>query len=1078
QPIIESDLVLDESLTNPNPPAIDLSTAQNADEMQQIYDNGGGNNPKEDKFIYLVPDNEKKYWIGYDEFTYVQKDTTSASRMGKDDLLPVNPIDNANPGSGSGAVGIKRVSRTDNFSFSVGAGPLGGSFSTGTTKFLYEFTDMNGDRYPDILSTSKIQYTHPYGGLENAVKSFSFGDVLKSDHLSAGFTLGGTFLRSGASSSRATPKGAKAARAGSQSEISAGVSGNFNYNEDKTAFAWMDINGDGLPDRVYKSGEVELNIGYSFLPKEQWGYTGVSEGIAYSYGAGLSINISNHSIAAGIGLSRTESETNKTLQDMNGDGLLDFIAGVSPLRVAINTGNGFAPPVEWTGANALIQGVSTGESANAAFTIGIPIIPILPVVKLCINPSVHVQQGSERTRVLFEDIDGDDVVDYLQSASDNAITVARSRIERTNKLKKVNRPMGAYFTLNYTRVGNTYALPNSIWALSEVEVYDGVPGNGADRMFTSFAYENGRYNRHERDFYGFEKVIRYEHDTENGNIVYRSTEQVYRNDNFYEKGLPVSETVKDAAGNKFTETINTYVLKHILTGATLPASIKQSDDGMAFPALVSVEKRFYEGGSVAAKSTSIQYTYDVLGNLTSYTDFGEPGNADDVTTTITYHSLPAPYLVNIPASVTVSSNGEIYRQRSSVIDNSTGNVTELKMFVQSGAAAAYSMAYDVYGNITQLTRPQNATGQRLTYTYEYDSEVQTYPTFITDTYGYSSRSVYDVRFGQLLLQTDRNGQETKFAIDNAGRLTSITGPLELASGQPFTVAFEYYPNAAVPWALSKRFDPANPANLLESVLFTDGLGRELQTKKDIALFTGRNTPNQELMRVSGHVHYDAFGRSVAEYYPTTEPKGSTGVLNTIADTVNPTRVSYDVLNRVLATTLPDMAVSTTEYGFGADREGDVQFRTRHTDANGIVKEQFTDVHGHVEATKEQYSQGTDVWTSFHYNPVHEMTETEDDLGNITLFRYDRLGRQVEIKHPDAGTTIIKYDLVGNITEKITANLQGSGTGIKYTYDFERPSKVIYPLNPQNNVTLSYGAAGATFNRAGRLVKQQDATGSQ
>ncbi|HEY1021696.1 MAG TPA: hypothetical protein VGE06_05260, partial [Flavisolibacter sp.] len=64
QPIIESELKLDESLTNP--PVIDLSSAKDADEMQQMYATAGGNQPRENKFIYLAPNNETKTWIGYD----------------------------------------------------------------------------------------------------------------------------------------------------------------------------------------------------------------------------------------------------------------------------------------------------------------------------------------------------------------------------------------------------------------------------------------------------------------------------------------------------------------------------------------------------------------------------------------------------------------------------------------------------------------------------------------------------------------------------------------------------------------------------------------------------------------------------------------------------------------------------------------------------------------------------------------------------------------------------------------------------------------------------------------------------
>lgn len=1076
-PIIETDLKLDDTYTDPAPDTIDLSTASNAGEMQTMYDAAGGNQPKDDKFIYLVPNNEKKCWIGYDNLTYVKKDTISSSRMGKDNLQPVNPIANSSPGTGSGAAGITKVSTTDNFSFAVGIGPAGVSASLGYTNFQYDFTDINGDRYPDILSTNKIQYTHPFGGLEDTARKFTFGDVSKAGHASVGFTLGGTFLKSSAPNARSTPRGAKATKAGSQAELSAGISGNFNSNWDTTVFAWMDINADDLPDRVYSDGKVALNLGYSFLPAEQWGYEGISEGFAISYGAGLSINIGNYSISAGVGLSRTESETNKTLLDVNGDGLLDYISGIAPLRVAINKGNGFAPPIVWSGADSLYKGISTGESVNGAFTIGIPIIPVAPVVKLCINPSFNISQGADRTRIQFDDIDGDGFPDFLKSDEDNKLSVSRSVIRRTNKLRKINRPMGSYFTLDYKRVGNNYQMPNSVWTLASVDIYDGVPGDGADRMRNTFEYVNGRFDRNEREFYGFGKVITSNHDTENGDEVYRKMEDEYINDNFYEKGLVKSEVIKDAAGRKFTETIYAYDLKNIHNGTSLPNSIRQSDDGMAFPALVSTQELYYEGQATAGKSTTMTNAYDALGNLVSFTDFGDAGSTDDITNTLSYHSVPAKYIMNIPSSVTVTGSGIIYRQRATSIDNNTGNITETRQYLQSGDVAKHNMEYDVYGNLTKVIRPENATGQRLANTYQYDEEVQIYLTRSSDSYGYSSSATYDVRFGQMLSQTDINVQKTFYTYDNAGRISTIRGPFEIVAGQPFTYSFEYHPEAVVPWALTKHYDPDHPTNFIETATFSDGFGRIVQSKKDGALFSGPQTADQEVMLVSGEDRYDAFGRTVTMYHPINEPKGTTGVLNPNEDNISPTRVTFDVLDRVLSTTLPDLTVNTFEYGFGTDRDGILQFKAKMVDGNGISQERFTNVRELLKATKEQYRQGSDVWTSYEYNPVDEVIMVTDDHGNKIISTYDRMGRRTSVNHPDNGLTRYQYDLNDNLTQLITANLQGS-TGIKYNYDHERLVKIIYPQNPQNNVMLAYGAPGASSFGAGRVIKQQDLTGTQ
>jgi RHS repeat-associated protein len=839
----------------------------------------------------------------------------------------------------------------------------------------------------------------------------------------------------------------------------------------------MDVNGDGLPDRVHADGMVELNMGYSFLPAEQWGYSGLSDGTALNYGGGISINIEDFSIAAGISLARTDNVTRQTLLDVNGDGLLDYIQSVNPLVVRLNMGNGFGPAIPWTGADAVNNGTSTGESVNIAFTVGISIIPILPIVKLCINPQITISQGADKTLKQFNDIDGDGYPDYLQSEEDNQLTVSRSTIRRTNLLKKVTRPMHGSFVMDYKRVGNTYDLPNSVWALSRVDLYDGLLGDGPDSTSTAFDYEAGQFNRNEREFYGFGKVITKDLDTDHGG-VYRTTEDDYFTDNYYDKGLLKSTVLKDANGNKFTEVVNTFDLKDISSGATLPDAFAQTDDAAAFPALVKTYKLFYQGQAAAGKTDSITYLYDQLGNISRSTDFGDAGPEDDVTTNISYHSVPGKYIMNIPSSVTVSGSGTTYRQRASDIDNNTGNITETRMYLASGDVARYDMTYDVYGNLTSITRPQNATGQRLAYNYEYDGDVQTYNTKISDSYGYSSSATYDVRFGQQLTTTDLNGQQTQYTLDDAGRLLTIRRPLEIASGQPFTIAFEYHPDDPVTWAMAKHYDPAHPGNYLETASFRDGIGREVQTKKDIALFMGAKAADQEVMVVSGSTVFDAFFRPVKQWYPLTEPKGTIGIYNTNSDTVRQEGMTYDVMDRMLTDTLPDGVTRTMEYGFGNDRNGVLQFKTTSTDANGISTETFLNVRELLKATKQQYSQGSDVWTTYDYNPVNELIKVTDDQKNVITMAYDQFGRKTSDVHPDAGTTSYKYDLASNLIQKTTANLAGNGSGITYGYDRERLLKITYPQNPQNNVSYTYGASDASFFRAGRIVNQQDASGTQ
>jgi RHS repeat-associated protein len=1089
QPIDETQLVISTSLTEPQ--VIDLHTrdsmtTDDAPEMQSSYESQNGNAASKDKFIYMIPSAGDAAWKGYDDSTYVSKTIMSASRMGKDNPFPINPLHALPTGDGA-ASGITKVSTTLNINVSA-ALIVGVSYSKGNSSQQYDYMDMNGDRYPDILSKDKIQYTRATGGLEKTAKNLGFGDIDKTDQDEIGVSLGGTFLSAGAANSKTEGKGSKAAKAGKTAAASMALSGGFNVTFDKTLFGWMDMNGDGLPDRVYNNGDVELNLGYSFAPKEKWGFNGINAGNTVGYSAGIGINLFYHSIAAGISLSRNENNLNLALKDVNGDGLPDYILAeppvldlplpTTPIKVAINTGNGFADPIDWTGASNITRSISTGESINAAFCVCIPIIPIAPVAKICFNPSIEFQQGVHRETISISDIDGDDFPDLLESGKDDNLSVRLSAIGQTNLLRSVARPMGGGFVINYKRAGNTYDMPNSLWLMDSVKMTDGVSGDSPDTVVTSFEYAGGMYDRNEREFYGFKTVKTKMHDRDKGNMVYRARTETFANNNFYEKGLLVDEFLQDALGKKFNETLYKYEFRNVHDGSLLPPGFETTDAGNAFPAMAEKKTLIYEGRAAAGKTVIEKYNYDTLGNIVSFTDLGDDDPLDDYTTQITYHGVTGKYLMSAPKSMTVLSNGQTFRKKEQDINEQTGNITEIRNFSAPGIASVTNMKYDQYGNLVLITNPPNEAGQRLSYNYEYESEINTFKNKITDSYGYSSFRDYDLRFDLLTSLTDINGQKTTYKIDNAGRIIEITGPVETAANVPFSMKFEYHPEAVVPWALTRQYDPEHPGNFLETAVFMDGLQRTVQVKKDGSIFNSPTAADNEVMIVSGAVVYDAFGRAVESFYPVTELKGSTGIYNPLRDGVSSTKKIFDVLDRCIKQTLPDGSLSSKQFGFANDRNGDLQLSTITTDANGKRKEVFTDARGKITSIKNYFSQGSDIWTSYRYNALDELIAVKDDQQNTITTNYDWLGRRISVSHPDAGLISFLYDRAGLLIKKITSTLQGTGKSISYKYDQERVVHVIYPDNAQNNVKYTYGGMGGPGNRAGRIAVQEDATGAQ
>lgn len=1020
-------------------------------------------------FIPLYADILKRQWIGFDSSVFVTGTQMSSARLWEHDVALDSLM------TGGNVTGVNKITTAKTKSTSLGVGaPFGLPFnvsravSENNTTNELDVQDLNGDRYPDILHLNNVQYTLPTGGLQQGVLNHNLGAATYQGR-STSYTLGGSgTLPEAKGKNTATVNAASDAQKAS-SGIGISISGgaSLGENKDATTTTWLDINGDGLPDKVYANGTAALNLGYRFAAAEPWGVTDIErnttdeKGVSASLGFSLGGSLVNGSFQFGASLQRSNGDASTSFTDVNGDGLVDklLITG-NQLTVRLNQGNGFGPAINWNGLNDIRQNSGTGESFNGAFTIAILIpIPFFPL-KFCINPGFTNGNGVSRENHQVMDIDGDGYPDVLQSVNDGNLTARRSLIGRTNMLRSVQRPMGSSFTIDYERLGNTYALPQSKWVLKNVEITDGVAGDGVDTMRQNFSYSNPNYNRHERDFFGFGTVTTRQLNTAAANTVYRSTIQQFLNNSYYTKGLLQTEWLQNANGNRYTQTNNTYQLRPVA-------------DSVVFPALVKTDKLFYEGAPAAGVTTSTQMDYDALGNITNIDDAGDGSQQDLIKAVITYHNNNPLYIKGIPATIDVTTAQGLQRSRATSID-AQGNLVQIRQFLANGNAAVYDMEYDQYGNLAKITRPVNYKGQRFWYAYNYDNTVQTYVTKVTDAFGYSSSSTYDFRFGELLSTLSMNNEPMRYQVDNRGRVTTITGPYEIAAGKPYTIAFDYHPEAIVPYATTRHYDPEHNADI-NTITFMDGMGRAIQVKKQVSLFTAKNQPDDLRMVVSGRVYFDAFGRTIENRYPVTEAIGTGNNSFNLTNGLLLSRSTYDVLDRNLSTRLADAATTTNTYtitnGF---------FSTMVQDPLQNNQQTLTDVRGRTRFTTQFGGPSGPITTRYQYNALSELTRVVDAGNNATTYTYDNLGRKLSINHPDAGLTEMIYDLAGNLTQKITPQIRKeipNGGAINYLYEYERISDIDYPRQYQNQVNYKYGAPN-TGHRTGRLILQQDASGGQ
>jgi RHS repeat-associated protein len=456
-------------------------------------------------------------------------------------------INAASVGSNSGSVfggGYLRLSGTQSTFLSASVHFAGGIFGGGfdlnatssTTDTTQDAVDMNGDGILDIVQGHSVLRGLLTASATPTVQSFDAQGSLREragHEYAVGFSGDGsctpTITSSGRELACDNPDGADTGLGG----ISGGTGYGIGRNESKKDL--VDVNGDGLPDLVTKSGaniSVQLNLGDHFGQVEPFGQFQIATPIDsfetdYEQAAvpgfsdstsdaiqhdttltrhdsgGFSLNF----VVAKIGVSassiQSASRTARQLVDINGDGLPDLVqkkSGQNYFNVQLNLGDHFSAPFQWsTGAcwcgsggvfdsgscplsNAFIPAILGGEVTDGDVVAatgtqgGSSVSGSVSVLGAGVSGSSS--NGTDTYELALIDIDGDGVADHVLRhgvpGDGGKIYVRHNRITgKANLLQTVHRPLGGTVSLDYTRTANSVALPHSRYTLAKVAVDDG-----------------------------------------------------------------------------------------------------------------------------------------------------------------------------------------------------------------------------------------------------------------------------------------------------------------------------------------------------------------------------------------------------------------------------------------------------------------------------------------------------------------------------------------------------------------------------------------------------------------------------
>jgi len=1042
-------------------------------------------NPLAETFFEMRADGAGGCWRSYGDAVTAGRNLQSldtgdpAARSGEEAEADatISPLPVLEPG-----VPLKAVDKLT-LSSSRGATVNHVSWSRGGSRLTSDFTDLNGDGYPDIVSAHSVQYSKAQGGLGALVRGHG-EDCLHRDTVhSNGAAFNGTFLV-------ALHEAASNAKAGRVITAVTGLaqllSGSVSASYANVQRTLLDANGDGLPDIVRNDGTVRYNTGYGFtaprpLPLPQ---AALHESRSEAWAGGAAFNIGSTSVTGGVSLNHVSNRSTAMLADLTGDGLPDL---VNNGYVCVNRGDGTIPVIGYAGVE---QGEGTSLSATASVTAD-AVIPLFGLpLKAGGSAGGGVTASLNGTEGLFVDFDGDGCADYLYRDGGD-IKVRYSRAAKCGLLRAVHTPTRAVYAVGYTLSAPSVQSPRRHWEMTSLKIYDGYGEDGGeDTLYRRFSYSGRRHDRHEREDLGVAEAVTEEYATRQAWLASspdRRTVRRWHNSEWRLRGLPVEETVEDIPGGARRAAFYTWRDADLRDGRWHDDSTAAWCRGDAWPAL-AVEETLAEENQSRTAATRREYHYGPWGNtvyLTDHGDVNDPG--DNCAVTLTYGTCDeTAYIVaNVTEQTVYDGRGDLLRRRTAAY-TPEGGLTALGIWLDdTGTMARWRIVYDACGNIDTLYTPAVDTSGLPYWThYRYDTATRTLPVLTEDAEGYYSSAGYDLRWQKPLWVQDIGKTGIWYGYDRHGRLATVTTQREKESAAPYTLRYSYWsgdsnswmwysrPDSCAGmapgdehrhalWARTSRRDEQHPGDDIETVVFCDGLGRTLQHKQDVETHGGAGR------RVSGSVVYDGLGRVVEECFPFFEPLSAADTH--LAPRITPWRLrrGYDGLDRLRRLFHADGTDERFDFIDGTDSAGVPRQLAVYIDRNGFATQSILNHRGLT-------LQSTDALggvTRLSYDALGRIVAATDPEGHTATHTYDLGGRRISRRHPATGVTLWRYDAAGNTVAEATAG----GDSVRYRYRYNRLLQELHSRSPWNDVRYEYGAP-LRGGASGRVVQRQDAAG--
>ena len=448
-----------------------------------------------------------------------------------------------------------------------------------------------------------------------------------------------------------------------------------------------------------------------------------------------------------------------------------------------------------------------------------------------------------------------------------------------------------------------------------------------------------------------------------------------------------------------------------------------------------------------------QYSYNVATNTTTTT------NPDTGVVTETDDSFGKPLTIidplNNKTTFTYYSNETLHTKVDPLLNPATTYTYDPNGFLTSVTDPLNHQTTWVNNQFGEVTSTTDAAQQNTIIT-SYDSFFN--PFKATDSLSGTFGPLYTRTFdsmGNVLTQSDANGNTTQFTYDSRGNILKVVDPLNEITSFAYD-AMDRVTSQTDPRGNQTVYGYDALGNLTD---VTDAVGHVWRATYDL---NGNKTSDIDPLGRTTSYTYDALNRLVKVTYPDQTTKQYTYDFrnNKLSETDQSGRVNQYVYYL-------DGHLKSITYALGTADAGTVQYTY---DADGNTKTVTDDVNNQ---------------TTYSYDAAKRLSSIKDALTNVTQYGYDADNRRTSVTDANLNTTTYTPDARSRIqtvtyqdTTKDQYTYDGVGNQLTFTDQALNKTTRTYDLvNRLTSVTDALTPAGVTkyaYDPAGNLLSITDA----